>query len=669
MAARKTSSLPTQIWKFPCRVTDEAAVHEILRTANRYYNALVAIERARHARYQEIRRRYAPELAALEEEWERIDDQIEALICEQKRARQQHWRETDGEKRRLLDAQIEAQIAALRTEAKRVSAAAKERRVTFDALLEPARQAYADRALARAWTLGGAYATDKEGLAVIDAWRCAVEEAKTMKSDPPPPLPRPAPRHKSVANAEVYDVMLSEPQWPDAWKEIARSDDEAHKATLAARASCGLATGTYLAIEEAVQRAKMDSSPRPPRFRLFDDHGKLAVQTRDLTFAEALAGSSKLSIAPAQHRPDKRGDQSRMVVVRLDQTIPRKDRRVVELKAKLHRRPPDDAVIKWASLLVRRVGSRTTYEFQLTLEHPSFAEPKRPAGTRDAEHVRIGWARVDGGVRVAHWPSGDVVLPDAILDQHEHAAAIESAADRYFERVKKMLRRWMRGGPHHLTAWHLMQSDQRRAMLRRVCREYAEHMGVAHDRWKQWKTDRLSRGEDLFAPVCVVRRWLRARGVVDQQKVVAFWLYTWARKDEHLMQLAADSRRRFQNRRDTFFRREAIRIATEFSSVTVDDYNIAKLKELPSLTMPGDTPRDQSQHNAHAAAPGRFREILLEVMGSRCTPCERPSDGEKAGAARAKKRGRSARSTVGDAGEPVLSADRSQHVAQVPEIG
>jgi len=85
--------------------------------------------------------------------------------------------------------------------------------------------------------------------------------------------------------------------------------------------------------------------------------------------------------------------------------------------------------------------------------------------------------------------------------------------------------------------------------------------------------------------------------------------------------------------------------------------------------MPGDTPRDQSQHNVHAAAPGRFREILLEVMGTRCTPCERPSDGEKAGTVRTRKRGRSARSTVGDAGEPVLSADRSQHVAQLPEIG
>lgn len=631
MAARKTSSLPTRIWKFPCRVTDEAAVHEILRAANRYYNALVEIERARHARYQEIRRRHAPELAALEEEWERIDDRIEALIREQKRARQQHWRETDGEKRRLLDAQIEAQIAALRTEAKRVSAAAKEHRSAFAALIEPGRAEYKRRATERA---GGA-----------------------------------GPTVKSRVNAEVLAEMLGEPQWPDAWKEIARSDDEAHKATIAARASCGLATGTYLAVEEAVQRARKDSSPRPPRFRRFDGHGKLAVQTRDLTFADALAGSSKLSIAPAPHRPDKRGDQSRMVVARLDQTIPREDRRVVETTAKLHRRPPDDAVIKWASLLVRRVGSRTTYELQLTMEHSSFAEPKRPAGTRDAEHVRIGWARVDGGVRVAHWPSGDVVLPDAILDQHEHAAAVESAADRHFERVKKMLRRWMRGGPHHLTAWHLMQSDQRRAMLRRVCREYAEHMMVAHEWWKQWKTDRLARGEDLFAPVCVVRRWLRARGVVDQQKVAAFWLYTWARKDAHLMQLAADSRRRFQNRRDTFFRREAIRIATEFSTVTVDSYSIAKLKELPSLTMPGDTPRDQSQHNAHAAAPGRFREILLEVMGSRCTPCERPGGGEKAGAARTKKRGRSVRSEPVDASALAPSEDRSQHVAHVPEIG
>ena len=82
---------------------------------------------------------------------------------------------------------------------------------------------------------------------------------------------------------------------------------------------------------------------------------------------------------------------------------------------------------------------------------------------------------------------------------------------------------------------------------------------------------------------------------------------------------------------------EAIRIATEYETVTIGNYKIDKLKELEPLTMPGTGVRDLAQWQLQAAAPGRFREILIDVMGPRCTPCERPSDEQKTVHARKKK--------------------------------
>lgn len=61
---RKTSTLPTRIWKFAARLEAPREAHEILWQATRYYNRLVEIERARHARFAAIRRTYAPDLAA-----------------------------------------------------------------------------------------------------------------------------------------------------------------------------------------------------------------------------------------------------------------------------------------------------------------------------------------------------------------------------------------------------------------------------------------------------------------------------------------------------------------------------------------------------------------------------------------------------------------------------
>ncbi|MCA9591534.1 MAG: hypothetical protein KC657_39835, partial [Myxococcales bacterium] len=62
-----------------------------------------------------------------------------------------------------------------------------------------------------------------------------------------------------------------------------------------------------------------------------------------------------------------------MHVVRIDQSIPRGERQAVIVTAKLHRQPPVDAVVKWVSLVGRRVGQRDVYEVQVTMEHPSFA--------------------------------------------------------------------------------------------------------------------------------------------------------------------------------------------------------------------------------------------------------------------------------------------------------
>lgn len=615
MVARKTSAAPTRVWKFGARVAPEsvALVRDLAWRSSRYYNALVEIERRRHARFVAIRRQHAPELAAYEDTWGRLDDEVAELVRATKGARQEHWQETAGEKRRLLPEDAAVRMREIDVEKRAVSAAAKEHRAAFKLLCDAPRAEYKRRATERA---------DGGGPAI-----------------------------KSRANADVLAEMLVEPEWHDAWKQIAASDRDAHAEMIAARAACVLPTGTYLQVEAAFQRARDDSAPRPPRFRSADGRVRLAVQVKSQeTWSQMLLGrcGSRASVTRAPHDPSKRGNQARMYIVRVDQSIPRGERQSVTLVAKLHRQPPPDAVVKWVSVVGRRVGQRDVYEVQFTLEHPSFADAKRPSGSRASEHISIGWSAVDGGVRVACWADGEVTVPDTILRQDSHSAAVLGTADALYHRARRLLRRWMRGGPHRLTAWHRMGRDRARIQFRRACVEFADWaLGDAHRTWRAWKGERLARGEDLYAPAWLVRRWLRTRGVTEQAHVAAFWLYVWARKDEHLCQLARDSKRRFEARRDAHYRQAAIRIATEFESVTVDKYSIAAMKELPALTRPGDPPRERAQHNAQAAAPGRFREILREVMGPRCTPCERSGGVEKAGTAR-KRNGKAAREVDAD---------------------
>jgi hypothetical protein len=587
MTARKTSTLPTRIWKFAARVETTDVASEILWRSSRYYNRLVEIERARTGRYSEIRRQFAPTLAALEAQWEELDQQVEQLYRDARAARQTHWRESGGERTRFLPPEYEARKVELTNRKLEVSKQAKPLRAEFAAQLEPGRAAFKERSQILA--NGG------------------------------------GPRTKSLANATVLKEMLSENEWNGPWRAVATSDNVAHTQVIHARRDCKIYAGTYLGVEQAFARAKTDSAPKPPRFQRHDGGGRILVQLKKGTTWASLS-NERVTVERLAPRDEHRSPRSRMVRITLDQT-PTDDGAPMKIIAicRLHREPPADAEVKWLGLVFRRVGRRSTCLLQLTMEHASFADPKRPAGSRSKQHVRIGWSRLDDGIRVAQWPGGVVVCPDRILRQNSYAASIESATDRLYGEALRRLRAVTRLAGHRLTAWHRMGSDRARAQLRSWCEQYAEYVfGVegVRERWRAWVLDRKSRREDLYAPMMA----LRAMSGGDSQESFAWWCWIWARKVAHLDQLAVDSRRRFTHRRDAHYRADAIRLATEFVELTIDNYSIAKLKELPPLTMPGEGVRDMAQSQLHSAAPGRFREILLEVMGPRCTPCERPSE-------------------------------------------
>lgn len=590
MVVRKTSKVPTRIWRFHAiepSGEDARAVREVLWRSGRYYNTLIEIERDRQARYAAIRREYAPNLAALEDEWERLDERAGDLVREAKRTRQRHWQRTRGDKTLAVPAGIDAALTETQAAKKLVAGNAKPLRAAFSARLTPDRVRYKTETQARAAGAG--------------------------------------PRIKSRVNADVLAEMLADVTTDAAWRAVARSDDDAQQLVRAARARCGLPPGTYLVIEEAVARARKDASPRTPRFRASRGEGKIAVQLRDTIVDDVFAGRSMFLRLDPDPRANRKGRSEQHFTARVRVGSDERAPIWAAFPVRLHRRPPNDAVVKWAWITVRRHGERTRYELQLVLEHASFADAKRPAGVGDGGHVRIGWGQTDCGVRVATWDGGDLIVPRSILSRAEHGDALRSHADTHFAVVKRVIRLITR-----TSGWERVQSDRRRLELRSICVAFAEHVFGDDLRtlWRRWVD---SRPRDLFVSIAEARRWLDA----PPRHALAWWLYMWARKDVHLRQWSADVRASVERRRDALFRETAIRLSTQYETLSVDRYSIAALKQHPRpLAMPGEAPNAVAQHNAQVAAPGRFREILLEVMGSRCTPRERSGDGEEAVGAR-----------------------------------
>lgn len=644
--ARKTSATPTRIWKFGARPPTEnaARVDELLELASRYFERLTTIERGRYRRYQAIRREAVPELAELERAYESCQRKIRDLIREAKASRCAVWRETDGKRTLELPEHVEAQLQELRKEAERISKEARPHVDAFHALLAPARKAFEQRSANLPQDL-----VDR-----IEEVKQELKRARREKTDTSGLSQElaelnarkrslaPAPNTKAKMNELVLQAMLGE-DWPKAWKEIAISDKEASDARKKARAECGLPPGTYLQVETAFDRAKQDALPEQPRFyshnERFDGRGKIAVQMTSETFADVVSGRSRRLQLTRSILPGARGKQEQYWIARIQiARNAQKSSEWVAFPVKLDRLPPEDAVLKWAWVTVRKRGEQRVYELQLVMEHGSFGAPKRPAGVGHGGHVRIGWGTHPEGICVAKWEDGEVVVPHAILDQGEHAAILRGHADEHFHGVKRALRLWLRRSPNRLLYWDRIVGDARRLQFRRLCSDYAvSRFGDEglRELWQQWRRDRLSAGRDLFAYLRVADRWIRKLGHTDQRDRMAWWLFLWARKDAHLRQYSADSLRRFEARRDQFFHNEAIRIATRYETICVDSYNISSLKKMPELVTAGAARLHvKSRHNLQLAAPGRFREILLETMGDRCVKSERPSDNGSASGSR-----------------------------------
>jgi len=593
--ARKTSKLPTRIWSFGSLAPveeDRERVATCLRLARRYYNKLVEIERERIERFNRIRRHHAPELAQHEELYSEWDDRVEDLIKQIRRQRQRRYQRTRVKSLDIDPAVLEEYLDEAKKHRTRASEDAKPYRKAFNTRLEPARKRYKEETKKRA---GGA-----------------------------------GPRTKSRINDEVFEEMQNDPSVDPIWLEVTESDRVAQQAGRDARKASGLFHGVYLLVEEAVNRAKKDSSPRPPRFRSHDGGGRLGVQLRARgtikpTVASLFGSSSTAVRLIPDEKPWKRGKRGIYYTAWVRVGSSGREPVWARFPVKLHRKPPMDAIVKWVWVVVRRVEDQLVYKLQLVLEHESFSESRHPMGDGHGGHVSIGWSQLgDGGVRVANWRGGGMVVPARTMEAFEHVDQLYGHADDALNAAKRICRLTLRGTPFEGFRWDQLKGRRKRLHLRRFAYDAAEHIfgrrGI-RTLWGRWKD---ANPPDLHMPLHYASRWVRRQGHSSQQERLGWWLYCWAQKDRHLSRWAAEKSLQVTRRRDQLFRDTAIELSKKYATLTVDNYSLADLRKLPELKMPGDFEVEQARYNFQHAAPGRFREILTEVMGPRLAPCERP---------------------------------------------
>ena len=385
---------------------------------------------------------------------------------------------------------------------------------------------------------------------------------------------------------EAVEVVLGERPWAEALADPVSAShlDGCEAARRVAEAAAKRAAGLYWCnadeVVDAYRKARRIKKGAPPPslhfHRWAGSTGKLQVRYQHGLAVDALsAGDTRLTVTPTGARGKR---QYGVVRIRASRET------WLEAPIILHR-PLPAGLIRSAAVLRTPVGTHASWRLVIVVELPDGAGPA-PTGT-GAVGIDLGWRRVPSGLRAAAWSddrgeSGEVVLPQDWIEQHQKTEDIRSIRDQHFNITRASLARWLSTAVAVVPEW----------------------LGDATSTLPQWRAPgRLA---------ALTLRWRENRFPGDDVAYAA--AETWRKRDKHLLEYEANLRDQLLRRRRELYRVFAAGVAARYARVRLEVFDIRDVAELPE-TGTGDALPLPVRHNRVLAAPHILRLAVLNACG------------------------------------------------------
>lgn len=625
-------------------LTGESLAHAEMRAAAQYYQSLVTIERWRRSEFGAIRSEAVPGLGEVDDAYQALDEWIgehagkggkRGGIREKRRkataATADGTRDERGKlKVRPVKTSVDVAeevdvIAEMKRWRKAAAELAKPLRAQFAAIVQPAQEEFTARSarLRAAW---GSNEGDRHA--------------------------------KRRSDIQARDEMLSESQWPEAWRRLAQLETQADALRGWMKGARLLSVGTYHSIQRvdlpaASKRPKPrpDGEPRRPKQRPAYSRKRLrriGWEINDATWGDLLAGTNnELRITDVRNQGGANGGrvkQRATVHMRLraetrdalpgfpEYYRPKYDGADgnwwVTMDVVLHRPIPMDTKVRWAFLVPSEESpGRWEYSMQFTLD-PTEPLIQRATGTGTVD-VHLCWTQ-DNETRtliVAHVNGEPLRLPGGAHEKGHRAGVVESlrfaeklrgVADTVFDGARAELTKRLGALPgrvvdisHGLPQWRAHWKLRRvSAVMLDVLNKPEEEYAA----WKRWRDLRRAAHEDLFEPD--IGKYAAILGLTTPDTIFAFWLATWRRKDEHLEAMAAGARNHAMGRRRDFYRVTAAKLCTQFEQCEVS--GAVDLDQIALRDKAEDKPNELHQaarHNRQLACVHELKAALKAAFG------------------------------------------------------
>lgn len=577
MPKRKSSDLPTRVYKFGAGtpVINGDIVDREIRLGRTYYNKLIELE---HEVYAERRalEHTIPEIAALQDREVDVDTRIRNLIRLVKDPK------NGGDDPDPDDC---AELRALREEEVAVRKGLCEVKRRYSAHLTPQYNAIDVRHHARLLELR-AQSGIRQGTyyRVENSVKQAAKDAYKATGKPPAFKRYDGSGYAGqqfIADSKTQKRRKTDPELA----QLRAMCDQYRVEFQDARDMLGRRSNAYPILNAQVKQLQKRSETAQTEF---ERRARDVAGPNGMTVQRMFSGQdTRLQIDPPPDRwyelprSDRRRASRTRARLRVDSTDDRKPV-FVEFPVTLHRPLPDNAVIKWAHLIRKKIGRRDSWELQLTLESEVFRS--RSNHGRGAVAIDIGWR---GGELVAYATdefgySVQICTPERFRGSLDKVDEIRSERDKLFNDEVAALLNWI--ADNEVPDWLITD--------------------LTHAR--QWRTQRRL--------IRLITDWGNRRFTGDA--FVFERLLVWRRKDRELWDWEANQRHKTIECRRERYRVIAKRLCTTYSTIVIEDPKVMKLCKFTRRLRPEDgDPSEGRQYrkNMKSAAPGEFREILTRM--------------------------------------------------------
>lgn len=293
-----------------------------------------------------------------------------------------------------------------------------------------------------------------------------------------------------------------------------------------------------------------------------------------------------------------------------------KNTKYLECNVRIHRKPPEDTLVKYATIKATRIGPNVKFDLLLSLEGNSLTKESSGQGICACD---IGWRQINNTLSagcIGNENEQEIIeLPEKIVSGLKHVDSLKSIRDKLFDEAKENFSKCK----DILTDIH---ADSKASYIyktrspKKLVNLLLKYINTDYkDLWKEWKSYCKTNELDLYVTKDDLFKWLVSNNIQDESERYKIYFVWWMIKNRHLYTYETSLRKKLLNRRKDFYRNIAAKYAKKYKYLILEDFDLSSVATETETDNGKGRISKKINSNRYIVTVSELREALTDAFG------------------------------------------------------